>query len=606
MPSAKQDKLSYNPTIDGLRAVAVLAVLVFHTSILFHDKAIATGLFLGVDIFFVISGYLMAAIVRPQVHAAAFSFWRFADKRLRRLLPALLLVCAATAIMAYWWLYPEALVRFSEQLFSAVFFFSNIDYWRQEDAYFAFESEMLPLLHTWSLGVEMGFYALIALLALLVPRFIYLLALLCGLSAFVWLGYGDVAGNARFYLLPFRLWEFVIGMAVVYLPTMRIKWGGLLSVCALIGLCSCFYWYEEYYYHPTLKTAPILIATAAIIWLSRCGVKNLLLDNHYATGVGKMSYSVYLWHWPLLLFAKYYALTPLSRAEVCLVVLGVIVVSYCSWRWVEEPCRNRNKPKATRFYAGAGFVILALCAYTFSIQQSKGFPNRLPEIAKQAESLESQWMKLEQGAEPCLNRAVEDMCVFGDAPYWLAVGDSTVGSLLPELHDRLNQEGVGLKVLANEGCRLEIDAIGEDSCDAHNREWQRYLEQLSEPHTLFVRAEDTLATTAFLKRLHENGHRVILFEKAPKFLQHVVHVGMKQLLRGGRVDVQTQRGEREFEQMAKTAGVGYFDAAEVMCSYTMCHASDPHGIFYTDKTHFSRYGAQRVVDSLLQSFPPRF
>ena len=347
MPAAS----AYRPDIDGLRAVAVLAVVLFHA-----DAAVLPGGFVGVDVFFVVSGFLIARLIEAECMAGVFSFAGFYERRIRRLIPALAVVFAVSTGLALALLSPSQLEHFAGSLLAANLLGANIFFWRTSD-YFAVAAEWQPLLHTWSLSVEEQFYLLFPLALVTLRRFgrRNLLAVLCAvacvsLAAAVW---GAVqAPVAAFYLLPTRAWELVLGALIALAPLPRSRRRAGREATALTGLALIAAATLGVTGPAAAPLAAILLAaagTALLVHAGGCGGHSVatMLAAPPLVALGLASYSLYLWHWPLLVFARHAAATrDLPPATTAAVVGLALLLALGSWRWVERPFRARRHATA--------------------------------------------------------------------------------------------------------------------------------------------------------------------------------------------------------------------------------------------------------------------
>ena len=364
--------MEYRKEIDGLRALAVLPVIFFHAGF-----DIFSGGFVGVDIFFVISGYLITTIIINEMSSNNFSLINFYERRARRILPALFFVMLLSIPFAWFWLTPSDLEGFGKSLIAVSTFSSNILFWR-ESGYFGAVSELKPLLHTWSLAVEEQYYIIFPLFLMLLWKaklklillslfFIFLLSLtLAHWSSFNY-------PIASFYLLPTRGWELLIGVFIAfYLKDNKFfKSSKLNESLSLFGfgliVYSIFYFNEStpfpslYALIPTLGTG-ILILTA---------VPNTLMNRFLGlspiVGVGLISYSAYLWHQPILAFARHRFFDETPKLMTLLLILGSFILAYVSWRWVEKPFRNKKitTRKTIFIFSFAGIIFFSLVGGIF-------------------------------------------------------------------------------------------------------------------------------------------------------------------------------------------------------------------------------------------------
>jgi peptidoglycan/LPS O-acetylase OafA/YrhL len=379
--------MKYRSDIDGLRALAVVPVLLYHVGVPGFS-----GGFVGVDIFFVISGYLICGMIDADIRDKSFSLGDFYKRRILRILPALFVMFLVTSVLAYVYCLPVELQDYSRSLAGAVASVSNF-YFAQTAGYFEAPAETKPLLHTWSLGVEEQFYFIVPLLMLLAYRFAprrakLLFAIAATLSFAAALAVSYRNETFVFYLTPFRAWELALGalLAIGFIPAPETAFwrntcgaAGLLLLLGVIFLGS--------------SSAPLLLMTSLasvgatlVIASSERGISRVgrLLSLSPVVFIGLISYSLYLWHWPLTVFQRTDALfsaeSPAS-AKLMLIVLS-IGIAYLSWKLVELPFRAlaRKTSKATAFGAAstAMAAVFTLCGLTLIVG---GAPSRFPACA---------------------------------------------------------------------------------------------------------------------------------------------------------------------------------------------------------------------------------
>ncbi|RYG91795.1 acyltransferase [Loktanella sp. IMCC34160] len=336
--------MTYRSEIDGLRAIAVLAVIAYHAD----DRILPTG-YLGVDIFFVISGFLITGLLVNDLRNGNFSFAKFYERRARRILPVLFVVLAATVPFAYWLMLPSQLAEFGQGLLATLLFSSNILFW-SNTGYFMADAELNPLLHMWSLAVEEQFYLIFPVLVLIgwkLPRKIGvagLLALLvASLATCLWLV--DASPSANFYLLGSRAWELLVGAAAALLVGRAARVPDLaahgIAVAGLAVMVYSLVGLDTFVSTPSLATMPLVFATAAVVLFARGPVAGVL-SLRPLVGVGLISYGAYLWHVPVLVFARLWDATPASPARLAGLVGLSLALATITYFLVERPFRRRG------------------------------------------------------------------------------------------------------------------------------------------------------------------------------------------------------------------------------------------------------------------------
>lgn len=382
--------IKYRPEVDGLRAVAIAPVILFHAG-----SNIFSGGFVGVDVFFVISGFLITSIILKALEQDRFTIFDFYERRVRRIAPAYIAMAVVVTILSIWIVPPPLLKDYSESLFASLFFYSNIYFWRTV-SYFDPAAEDNPLLHTWSLSVEEQFYVIFPLLALAVGA--SRISLLLGVSvvgavaSFALAQYASsLYAVANFYLTPTRAWELLVGViCAIYLKQREkaprkldadVLGGNRGEILALIGLGAILFSifvYDSTTPFPSAYTlAPVLGAGMIILFARPKSWTTRLLSLPPLIGIGLISYSAYLWHQPIFAFYRLTARDEMSTLHSGLLILLVLGVSFLSWRFVETPFRRRDvvgTPQVMRS-ALAGMVVLVIAGGVIS--QQRGWPGRL-------------------------------------------------------------------------------------------------------------------------------------------------------------------------------------------------------------------------------------
>jgi len=309
-----QMSIKYRPEIDGLRAIAVVSVVLYHAEFVFRGNNPFRGGFIGVDIFFVISGFLITSIILKQVQDGNYSFKDFYERRARRILPALFAVMAASIPFAWKLMLPQALKEYAGSILSSLFFGSNIWFW-SESSYWDAPSALKPFLHTWSLSIEEQFYVFFPILVLVVWKYaqqyltsIFIIAFLVSLQM---ADHGSVANpDATFYLLHSRAWELLAGAV---LAKFSIDYGRLshpfldatMPAVGLFLILNAIFFFNHDMKHPSFMTLLPVLGTVIIIWFANKGeLVTDMLSTKVFVGLGLISYSLYLWHFPVFAFAR--------------------------------------------------------------------------------------------------------------------------------------------------------------------------------------------------------------------------------------------------------------------------------------------------------------
>lgn len=378
---------SYRPDIDGLRGIAVSAVILFHANVPGFR-----GGFVGVDIFFVISGFLITAISLREWETGQFSVVKFFEKRAKRILPALLLVILACVPFALTIPNPLQSRQFFESVLYVLSFSSNFHFWWQT-GYFETSSELKPLLHTWSLAVEEQYYVLFPFMFLALVRSrkaATLLILTTGFVVSLALAQTLIQSGhkpAAFFLLPARIWELVAGVfcALAYRGGVNTRVPGkaadFLAGVGLVLVLVSFPVFNDNTVTPGAHALIPVTGAALIILFSRSGkVVYRLLSNKPLVFLGLVSFSAYLWHQPIFAFARLYANGPLSAWVMAALCLLILPLAYVSWRFVEVPFRNRAQVSLALSFRAAIAAMTVLVLVSTTGIRSYGFIHyRFPE-----------------------------------------------------------------------------------------------------------------------------------------------------------------------------------------------------------------------------------
>lgn len=475
--------MKYRAEIDGLRAVAVLPVVFYHAGY----NAFAGG-FVGVDVFFVISGYLITTIISKEIVEEGFSIIGFYERRARRILPALVVMIVLCVPFAVAWMLPVELKDFSQSVAAASGFASNFLFWK-EAGYFTEASELKPLIHTWSLAIEEQYYILIPLVLaglyyLSASRLVLFLVILSltfiSLILSVW--YTPIDANSSFYLLPFRFWELGIGSLLALVPNALSKWEvrfcHLFSVIGLAMIVGAIALFDDLTPFPSFTALLPCLGTALVIRyaIPKTGV-NFLLSIKPMVGIGLVSYSFYLFHQPAFAFARLRDFSGVSGFEYAGLIAFSGILAFLSWKYVEVPFRNRNRISARLVFGWAASSLIILLSIGVGGAFLNGLPNRLPV---EASTYISEARDLNPTGRNCMSRPGNvidhyDSCVHGDQENAVVAlwGDSHAMAISTALGQQLQSQGAGVRDFTYVSCppSQNLVVIGfEATCHRHNQE----------------------------------------------------------------------------------------------------------------------------------------
>lgn len=645
----------YRPEIDGLRALAVIPVVLYHLGV-----QLFSGGFVGVDIFFVVSGYLITQIIMRHIDAQGFSIVQFYERRARRIAPALIAVVLFTWLMALLLFLPDDLLRFGNSLVATVLFSSNFLFW-SETGYFAAPSEFKPLLHTWSLAVEEQFYILYPLLMLLIHKYwrkALLPALWLGfISSFLLSVWGSVhTPGAAFFLAPTRAWELILGalLAMNALPRPANQMvRNSLSLLGLILIGWAVFAFTPETRFPGMAALTPCLGAGLIIHASDRNAWGVgrLLSLKPIVAVGLISYSLYLWHWPLIVFAKYYLVRELELNEMFGLLVVSFLLAYASWRWVEQPFRRPGGVFERKgLFKATAIVGVALIGLGLALHYQDGWSPRFLDS-------ELQMLKEAKARDPkrleCLDLNPQrvlagELCVVGertyDAPSFFLWGDSHADAIMPALDKEARLAGEWGYYAFYVSCPplIGIDNVWRPpshECRAFNDAMLKIASERDIKNIVLAARWSTIAIgriqeagsgqtgvessqLAFKNGLSrtlaalENANRQVwIVEQAP-WGQHDVPQALALGRRFGREvsEIEPLRETHEthqafvlrvFDEVANGPNIHRVDPAEVLCGEITCQVMAESRSLYSDDDHLSEFGAMWVSEIFYALFETR-
>ena len=645
-------KLSYRADIDGLRAIAVLSVVLNHAGIFLFS-----GGFIGVDVFFVISGYLITNIIVRELDQQEFSLIKFYERRIRRIYPALFAVLLFTLAVSAILYDSQNFMAFSKSVIATTFFFSNIHFWT-ETGYFEKEAQLKPLLHTWSLAVEEQYYIFFPLLVMLISRYFkpktfYILTGVALLSFGLDVYELQVDPSGAFYFAHLRAWELLIGSVLALNPTpvnarpwLRnvFSWVGLVMILAPIFL------YSQSTLFPGFAAAVPAIGTALIIYSGVEGptLVNKLLSFPLFVFMGQISYSLYLWHWPLIKFTTYYAIEKLSRPERILLLGVVFIVSALSWQFIEKPFRIKKLQRRFAIFLYAAVVMTVTAIIGFFIYFNNGFPNQenLEQASYQEQARSYGGCDFTSEA----NAGLLKFCSLGaniTGPTFLLWGDSHAGAQGKAIDQSALKQGVAGLLAFGSGCPslMGINTDQNKDCINFNNLTMEYIKSHPNIHTIFlanrwayyvegigyqestkIKLIDVLedkdtnavlvqrALTRTVEQLLALNRKVIIVSQVPE-VKYDVPSAIYIAQRTGRdinqiisptMDQYLTRNKKVFfiiNSISKNKNVQVIDPWKALCNESQCDVVVDKTSLYMDSTHLSFFGSQyisHIYDSLFK------
>jgi peptidoglycan/LPS O-acetylase OafA/YrhL len=613
--------MRYRPDIDGLRAIAVAIVVLFHAGF-----ATFQGGFVGVDVFFVISGFLITGLIRAELEEGRFSIRRFYERRVRRIFPALFATLAVVMLAAWFLLPAPEFIEAAQAAAAAGASVSNILFALRTD-YFGAPAEAQPLLHTWSLGVEEQFY-------LVFPALMWL-AWRCwrpGVRALVWLatGLSFVAcvltlprmPAATFYLAPFRAWELGLGAlaatGALRAPTSR--WGAELMVAGGLALVlgSALLISEFDPFPGFFALPPCLGALLAILGGEKIqGRCSRLLAWRPVVFVGLVSYSLYLWHWPILVFARAQRLRPLETGEALVAVALAFLLAVASWRWVEMPFRRPATPDRPsllpRPLRAAGFAIVVAVLFGFAAEPMQELLR--PGAAANKVVIRGREDYRDRECFLFTDQSFADWkgaarCAIGGAakPRALLWGDSFAAHYAGGLDSLAGRMPSAIVELSSQSCPPVFGArvAWAPACEAFNQNIPRVLDSGDYDAVILAarwerywgRQVDAAALERTIAALHARGLAVVLVGQGPSFGFHdpALYVARSG---GDWAPLSRHVGRINRELRAVRGADAFFDPTQALCHAGRCELRRDARFLYWDGGHYARAGSDIAARELV-------
>ena len=614
--------LSYRPDIDGLRAISVIFVILFHADLLWIQ-----GGFIGVDVFFVISGYLITRSIDKEMLGNVFSFKAFYLRRIRRIIPVLVFVMLVITIPACLFLFANDLETFGRTALHTILSTNNFYLWIKGSNYFVGNTELMPLLHTWSLSVEEQFYFIWPPILLLLHRYLNLKNRLYFIILFIVIGLGLSVFLASFYpkvayfLLPARLFELSLGAGLALfwdkIPELsRNKNNGisvvgllliLLPVFLLNGL-STFPGFNAFY--PCLG-AVLLILSGKNTHTK--GIVNRLLTIKPLVFIGLLSYSMYLWHWPIFSFIKYVGLE-LTSDKLIVALTSTVLLSYFSWKFIEKPFRYRFKYNFSKTLLVILLPCLLIIGALYGVLDGKdGFPERHPTLIE-FDKKNNYPSKLRRNCYDVFKVGNCDQCGLGvkkDTLDGVLIGDSFANHSAAFIDVLAKDSGLYFHDSAAGGYPLLYDV--DDHTGAPTRDtaygekrlayakkfktiivatnWERFLDKESKNYKLVM---------ATIKELLDLDKNVIIIDPLRTVSQMNLHK-MKLLKTNNGSSINKQDLLIPFYKRAddyivyeihrKYPQVTIINLNDVMCYDTSCNYEIDNSIVYRNGNHLNTSGA---------------
>ncbi|WP_180050374.1 acyltransferase family protein [Acinetobacter sp. YH12105] len=642
--------IKYRTEIDGLRAIAVLLVVLNHLG-----ATLFKGGFVGVDVFFVISGFLITSIIKTEIENNDFTFTNFYKKRILRLAPAYFLVLSTTTLAMFLLAAPQQLVMYIKSVVYSSFFAANFFMWSELGGYFSANAEFTPLLHLWSLGVEEQFYILFPVVLILLTKyfpkfrvFLIILALLFGLLLSQYMSINNA--SAAYFLLPFRAFELLLGVLLAFIPVRYFK-ENISNMVTALGLALILipaFTFNEKTIFPGLNALYPCLGTALIIYFARAGISQKILSSSPMVFFGKISYPLYLWHWPLIVFLNFYFI------EINILVgsatfLTTVLLSWLTYQYVEKYFSKfkNSKPRLiiSKGYLLPIFGVVVLSTLTF---QTQGFSKRFNDSVIDRET--ALYSKTHVIRSQCINGSSDklpnsDKCKLGtdkNEVDLLLIGDSHANHFAPMIDvfaKDMNLRGYDIA----KDSTIFLPNIDRYKNEKDNvvlvRDFKVRNDELikliknnnfkyivlagsyanSYEDSIFKSHENQKSSDVFLKGLDDAITLIeskkaipIIIKGSPKLTNYDQTCSLRKEMYKSQIDcdISIEQYKKHFKKWDKDLNIlkskhpnlVIIDPAKVMCNATICN-SELGGIpLYVDKGHLNYEGSTLVGKKYLQEF----
>jgi peptidoglycan/LPS O-acetylase OafA/YrhL len=614
--------MNFRADINGLRAYAVILVVLYHVGV----GGISGG-FLGVDVFFVISGYLMTGIILTGINNQTFSLLAFYAARCRRIIPALAVMCAVLVVFGYFIIPPDEYKTLARHIVASLTFISNIIYFN-EAGYFETGSVYKWLLHTWSLSVEWQFYLVLPLVLMFTARFLrrqfgWVMgsgALLSFALALVVSHFND---TAAYFMLPTRAWEMLVGGLLYLAPKPSFGESRWVAIVGMIGLIVSAIWIDADMAWPGVMTLIPVMLTALIIYAG--ANSSVLFNNRVVQHIGKWSYSIYLWHWPLWV-CWHLADLPVNAVTQILLIALSMLAGWASFTLVE----TKRRWLSARTSLALGYTALVMCV-SLLVVAKEGFPARAPQVVVSINHYAKQRFTAARGCF-IFNGITSPQCVFGRASHvnLVVLGDSHANALLSSVVASANQQSDSVVFIAQSSCPTipDIHRRTRPDCGIFVKNALATIEEkypnasvlIINRFSLYLHgekgngggspeysfAQDGSSVAAYQKHFGEAvkqlamHRKVFIMTPVPEFGYDVIYRMSRDAMRGKALAVALPRAEYDARNqdalamlnsiVAQTPNVTLLDAAQALCDTRFCYGAKNDVPLYRDDNHLSEIG----------------
>lgn len=638
--------MKYRPEIDGLRALAVIPVILFHAGF-----KLFSGGFVGVDVFFVISGYLITTIIVSEMEQGTFSLVRFYERRARRIIPALFFMLLISGVAAWFWLLPNEMRTFSQGLVATSLFSSNFFLYKTCGYYCSLETN--PLVHTWSLAVEEQFYMFFPLILIFgwkleKGKLMFLLGSLLSLSLCLAIYYSTHNPSFNFLMLSTRFWELLIGaMASIFisskklLPMFSNQVNNVLSLIGFLLVIVSIFLFDEKIPHPSMYTlAPVLGALLIILFANSLTAIGKLLSVKIITGLGLISYSTYLWHQPIFAFAINRTIDKPGKISYLFLCVLAVFFGYLSWYFIEKPFRDKIKINSKRIFSFTFYGTLCFFSFGLAGHFSNGFPARFGSLLVKTDIFrENRQQQQVAGCKLYRGKFNFSTCLKGDlvsSPSVAIIGDSHGEVLVHELSNSFAKSNLSFIPFVKSGCKLNfyMEAnVNEElqECNDYQKAVEDEVKANEKIKILIIVARwdsaelhgDSILAQQSEFELHVKtinqilalGKKIILIYPNPIHGKEVSEYMSKNILfydeKLPMLTIDSEVFEKRikyynlrYDSIGSSKNVYRIETKSIFCNSTQglkCISQVDGEPLYYDKSHLSNKGAVLIVDKIMRS-----
>ena len=614
-------KFTYRPDIDGLRAISIIGVILFHFKFDFFS-----GGYLGVDVFIVISGFLITSFIFTRLESNKFSFLEFLIRRAKRLLPTFFIVLFLSLIFAYNVFLPDDLVKFAKSFYSSTFLSSNFFFWLTSGYWD--ESNTNPLLHTWSLSLEWQFYLIFSLFSILMWKFLkiksykfIILIFIFIFSLSLFLSVLFMGRSMSFFLLPFRFYEFLIGSFIYFIKNKELnlinKNQSFISFLGLFFIILSFIIFDSESNAPGYIALIPCLGTAILIYQNDT-IIHKMLKNKIFVYLGLISYSLYLYHWPVLIFYSWFNIVELEIFTKIYLIALSFILSAINYHTIEKIFKNGVKLSKYVNFAYLFFFIIAI-SFTYQIILNKGYPNRFSNIKNKY---------INSVGENTINERTEFLKKNIDLKFdknkkskILILGDSNGEDMFMSIRQNINEnlfdlEYIKFKAWCFDNSKVNVLFKYFKRIERRNLECIKQKNIYDKNIKLFKDADYILLSSSWFKGIDKYITEIITFIKSysdanlvvssktiyfPHISNLIKRLDDNKIKKINNIAYETKfrsvdKINKKLENAVKNLNINYLDKTDLICSNIdkKCHIYDfKNNVFYvTDNHHWTLQGAK--------------